>query len=397
MKKTNADSFTSKAVQHGLERTNTGRLQSLWIEIWFYCNLACTYCYANGGEKRDPAEMMDYADYSNILNQAASMGVDSIGIPGCGEPFFGKNFDLTMWLLNECAARNIYVTLFTTGEFITPELASTLFGLPVELMLKGNSLDPKRQDEFVSGADNRVIHGYGVARNTAIETLMDASFNNPLEAAKHGRTSRMALVTSIMTDETEGGLSNLNEVADIYRFCRDRNIIADIDTILKRGRALECGLSAGDTRIMEVLSELRRIAVEEYGDSEAALSSTYVETVCDRFHHHLYIDILGRIRPCIGSMDVNLGNIRNTTLARAWESEERRIIRERKYTGPCASCQNFLEQKCHSCLGRRTPQHEYAADGDTILVFDELALNNDSLLRDGCVHTTGCPLRRPAE
>jgi len=200
-----------------------------------------------------------------------------------------------------------------------------------------------------------------------------------------------------MTDETEGGLSNLNEVADIYRFCRDRNIIADIDTILKRGRALECGLSAGDTRIMEVLSELRRIAVEEYGDSEAALSSTYVETVCDRFHHHLYIDILGRIRPCIGSMDVNLGNIRNTTLARAWESEERRIIRERKYTGPCASCQNFLEQKCHSCLGRRTPQHEYAADGDTILVFDELALNNDSLLRDGCVHTTGCPLRRPAE
>jgi MoaA/NifB/PqqE/SkfB family radical SAM enzyme len=288
-----------------------------------------------------------------------------------------------MWLLGECAKRGIFVTLFTTGEFITPKLAAKLFDLPVEIMLKANTLDPERQDRFVSDPSRgRVIHGYGEARNRAIEVLMAAGFNDPEAAAKHGRTSRMALVTSIMTDEEEGGLSNLDEVAEIYRYCRQRNIIADIDTILKRGRALECGLNAGDARIMEVLKNLRRIAVEEFGDEEAALSSTYVETVCDRYHHHLYINVSGNIRPCIGAMDVDLGNIHSTTLVEAWNSQERRIIRARRYAGKCATCANFKEEKCNSCLGRRTP-----AEGVE-------RLTNESLLKDGCVHTTGCPLFR---
>lgn len=385
--------FTAKAVQHELGRKKTGRLQSLWMEIPWHCNLACTYCYARGGERHDNIVPLTRDEYASILDQAVEMGVDSIGIPGTGEPFFGKNFDLTMWLLHECDRRGIYVTLFTTGEFITPELAAELFELPVELMLKGNTLDPEYQDRFVSSPE-RQIHGYGAARNRAIEVMMAAGFNDATEAAKHGRQSRMALVTSIMTDEEEGGLSNIDEMEEIYRFCRDRNIIADIDTILKRGRALECGLTAGDSRIMEVLQSLRRIAIEEYGDKNAALSSTYVETVCDRYHHHLYIDVSGQIRPCIGSMDVDLGNIRTTTLAEAWESEERHIIRSRRYAGKCASCANFQEKKCHSCLGRRTPAHTYASDGETIVVYDKKALNNESLLRDGCVHTTGCPLYR---
>lgn len=398
MKKT-AGSFSSKPVQHGLERENTGRLQSMWIEIPWYCNLACSYCYANGGQAKrfEGVVPLTREEYVSILDQGAKMGVNSIGIPGTGEPFFGPNHKLTMWLLKECAKRGIYVTLFTTGQFITPVLASELYKLPVEIMLKGNSLDPETQDRFVS-CPERQIKGYGAARNKAIEILMKAGFNDPKEAAKHGRASRMALVTSIMTDEVEGGLSNMDEIAGIYRYCRDRNIIADIDTILKRGRAQECTLTAGDSRIMEVLKELRRIAVDEYGDKEAALSSTYVETVCDRFHHHLYIDIAGRIRPCIGAMDVDLGNIRTTTLSEAWESQERRIIRERRYDGPCASCLNFLEKKCNSCLGRRTEACEYA-DKDSAHKhnLNPKALTNESLLRDGCVHTTGCPLRRPAE
>ena len=309
--------------------------------------------------------------------------MDSIGIPGAGEPFFGRNVELTKWILKQCAERGIYVTLFTTGEFITPELAAELFAQPVEIMLKGNSLDPDRQDRFVSDPSRgRIIHGYGEARNRAIEILMTAGFNDREAARKHGRESRMALVTSIMTDEQDAGLSNLDEVAEIYRFCRNRNIIADIDTILKRGRALECGLQAGDQRIMQVLSALRQIAITEFGDAEASLSSTYVETVCDRFHHHLYVDVEGRIRPCIGAMDVDLGNIRTTTLNQAWNSQERRIIRDRKYAGVCAGCANFKEKKCHSCLGRRTP-----ATG-------EKRLTKELLLKDGCVHTTGCPLFR---
>lgn len=376
------EQFSGKAVQHGLGRQNTGRLQTIWIELPPYCNLACSYCYACGGEIKDRDNMLTREDYIRILDEAKRLGVDSIGVPGAGEPFFKPNFDLTMWFLQQCADRGFYVTLFSTGEFITPELAATLFDLPVEIMLKGNTLDPDYQDRFVSDpAKGREIHGYGLARNRAIEVLMAAGFNDKEAARKFGRESRMALVTSIMTDEESGGLSNLGEVAEIYRFCRNRNIIADVDTILKRGRATECGLSSGDKNIMQVLTSLRQIAVEEYGDSPS-LSSTYVETVCDRYHHHLYVDITGRIRPCIGAMDVDLGNIKSITLSQAWNSQERRIIRERKFAGPCASCANFVEKKCNSCLGRRTP-----AEG-------EKALTNEHLIRDRAVQTTGCPLRR---
>jgi MoaA/NifB/PqqE/SkfB family radical SAM enzyme len=377
------DKFTAKAVQHGLGRKNTGKIQTLWVEIPPYCNLACPYCYACGGEVRNSNEYLTREDYKRILEQAENGGVDSIGIPGAGEPLIGRNLELTMWLLRECAEKRIYITLFTTGEFITPGLAATLFTLPVEVMLKCNTLDPEYQDRFVSNPEKGItIHGYGETRNRAIEVLMAAGFNDPEAAAKHGRQSRMALVTSIMTDDQEGGLSNIDEIPAVYRFCRDRNIIADIDTILKRGRALECTLSAGDKRIMETLRILRLIAIDEYGDEEAALSSTYVETVCDRHHHHLYIDIRGNIRPCIGAMDVDLGNIRTTTLLEAWNREERRIIRKRKFVGPCATCGNFQEKKCNSCLGRRTPE------------LGNKALNNENLLREGAVCTTGCSLYR---
>jgi MoaA/NifB/PqqE/SkfB family radical SAM enzyme len=133
---------------------------------------------------------------------------------------------------------------------------------------------------------------------------------------------------------------------------------------------------------MEVLVSLRKIAIEKYHDKEASLSSTYVETVCDRFHHHLYVDVSGRIRPCIGAMDVNLGNIKSVTLTEAWNSQERRIIRERKFVGKCATCANFQEGKCNSCLGRRTPTKRATK------------LTNKNLLRDGAVQTTGCPLHR---
>lgn len=383
MEKVYTNLFTSKAVQHGLGRKNTGKLQSLWIELPPFCNLACSYCYACGGETRGRSELLSRENYTDILNQAQEMGVDSIGIPGAGEPLIEKNRDLTMWILHECAKRGIYVTLFTTGEFITDELAKELFALPVEIMLKGNSLDPEQQDRFVSNPlIGREIHGYGASRNRAIEILMANGFNDEVEAMKHGRQSRMALVTSIMTDENAGGLSNIGEIEKIYRYCRDNNIIADIDTILKRGRAAECALTSGEQYVHDILMNLRSIAMKVYGDKNVSLSSTYVETVCDRFHHHLYIDVSGRIRPCIGSMDVDLGNILNTTLASAWESEERRIIRNRQYSGVCASCANFQERKCHSCLGRRTP-----ASG-------EKALTNENLKRDGCVHTTGCSLHR---
>lgn len=370
--------ISRKAVQHGLERQDTGHLQSLWIELPAYCNLACSYCYAEGGRIAHLDQLLSKETYVSLLKQAKAAGVDSIGIPGAGEPFHRCNMELTMRILHKCAELGMFVTLFTTGEFITWELAQELYELPVELMLKGNSLDPDKQDAFVSNPKiGQIRKGYGQKRNNCIELLMRVGFNK--ETKEYGRRSRMALVTSIMTSEDDGP-SNYDEMADILRYCRKRNIIFDCDSVLKQGRGANCSMCTGDQEIKQKLLELQRIDRAEFPKyPKWELSQSYVGTVCDRFRHHLYVNQYGEIRPCIGAMDVKLGNIREVTLTEAWSRPEMVIIRNRCYGGVCGTkCQNFAEGKCNSCLGRR------AVD-----------LTNESLLEKGFVDTIGCWNNRP--
>jgi radical SAM protein with 4Fe4S-binding SPASM domain len=182
----------------------------------------------------------------------------------------------------------------------------------------------------------------------------------------------MALVTSIMANKSSE-VSNLGEMADILRFCRRHNIIFDCDTVLKRGRGATCTLCAEDKQIKNKLLELQQVDREEFGNIWE-ISQSYVGTTCDRYFHHLYINQHGDIGPCIGAMDVSLGNIRDTSLQQAWDSQEMRIIRSKNYRGKCADeCANFAEGKCNSCLGRRTTN-----------------LTNEFLLANGYVKTIGC-------
>lgn len=366
--------ISEKAVQHGLERRNTGKLQTLWMEIPGICNLACSYCYACGGEKLEVEKLLSWEEYERILNQAKALGVDSIGIPGAGEPLLGSNREITMQIIRKCAELNIFVTLFTTGEFIDEKLAEELYELPVEIMLKGNTLDAEKQDKFVSDLSRgREIHGYGEKRDAAIELLKSKGFANKTDCMKKfGRKSRMALVTSIMTSEN-GELSNLDEMVSILRKCRKENIIFDCDSVLKRGRGASCELCTSEQELLNKLRELQKIDRKEF-KNVWEVSQSYVGTVCDRYMNHLYINQYGDVRPCIGAMDLVLGNMHEMKLSDAWNSAEMQIIRARKFSGKCGEqCANFAEGKCNSCLGRRAHN-----------------LTNENLLAKGSVDTIGC-------
>ena len=366
--------ISTKSVQHGLERKNNGKLQTMWLEIPGYCNLFCSYCYACGGSVLKKENLLSWQQYESILNQAKQLGVDSIGIPGAGEPLLGKNLELTMKIIRRCEELGIYVTLFTTGEFITEQLAEQLYELPVEIMLKGNTLDTEKQDKFISDPARGLIRkGYGAKRNATIQLLMRNGFNNEAQCMeKFGRKSRMALVTSIMLGE-DGTLDNLNDVVEILRYCRINNIIFDCDSLLERGRGTSCQLCASDQVLKNKLLELQEIDAKEFGNVWE-LSQSYVGTVCDRYMHHLYVSQYGEVRPCIGAMDLVLGNMHNVSLEAAWNSSEMQIIRARKFSGKCGErCDNFAKGKCNSCLGRRA-----------------VNLDNEHLLEQGYVNTVGC-------
>jgi len=374
------DNISAKAVQHGLERKNTGKLQSLWIELPGYCNLACSYCYAKGGEVLDHDRLLDWVDYEAILYQAKEAGVDSIGIPGAGEPFIGKNKELTIKFIEKCAELGIYATVFTTGEFIDNELAEKLYELPVELMIKCNTLNPEKQDRFVSNPKiGRNIHGYGEKRNQAIRLLMEEGFNDQEKCMeKFGRKSRMALVTSIMTNK-DHDLSNLEDMNEIQSFCRENNIILDVDSVLKRGRGVTCDLHTEDEELRGKLIELQTIDREQYG-IEWQLSQSYIGTVCDRYMHHMYVTQYGEICPCVGCEGkLILGNTREiNALEEIWDSPVMQTIRNREYSGKCSECNNFKCHECNSCLGRRMKE------GQTKEVIEE----NGTIEMIGCWNFT---------
>jgi len=309
------------AIQHGLQRKNTGKLQSLWLETPSYCNLACSYCFACGGETVDKERLMTQAEIIGVMTQAKEMGIDSFGMPGAGEPLLPVNKELTVSLLRKCRELEIFVALFTTGEFITEELADELLDLPVELLVKCNSLDPNLQDRFVSDPSrNRIIHGYGYKRNQTIQLLLTKGFANKDVCRKmFGRKSRLALVTSIMTTN-DHGLSNISDIEDVFRFCRQNNIIFDCDSILKRGRGVTCKLHTEDEEYKNTIVNIQKIDQEEFGNNWPITQSYVGGPICDRYHHHLYVTQYGDILPCIGSTGVVLGNIRHTTLEEAWHS-----------------------------------------------------------------------------
>jgi len=313
---------TNMPVQKGLTLRPNGNLQSLWFELPSFCNLACSYCYAEGGKPERPGDLLSWDDYTRMLEEAKELGVISPGIPGAGEPFVKKNKGLTMKVLEKCADLGFYTTLFTTGEFITEELADRLKEMPLELMIKCNSLNPDVQNAFVSDPErNRIITHYGQKRNEVLEMLMQKGFNKPYKDGK--RESRLAIVTSIMT-KSSGNLTNYEEMPDLLRFARRNNLIFDVDSVLPEGRGATCGLAIQDSELRECLEHIQKIDKEEHG-RDVKIGQSYYGTICDRFAHHLYVNQYGDIRPCIGAMDVNLGNIKTTSLAEAWERPEMQI------------------------------------------------------------------------
>jgi len=379
------EGVTRQTVQAGLGTTpDRGIVQSLWMELPANCDLRCPYCFcATPRDHRDDrrhniAWTRDADEYradlyvENILKpfairidewNAATLAqrvsgfgcppenadghIDgAVAIPGAGEPFHPFNLQLVLALIDAVSRLKLHLTVFTTAHFIDDDLAAHLADKDVVLLVKYNSAMRGVQNRLVGQAkDGTFFH----RRAKAMDRLMRSGFNKPYgtPGAVGYRPTRLGLVTSVMRE-------NIRELPDLLRFARTNNLIFDCDTILERGRGFHCRQIPPDGQTREAFYELQRIDRDEFGN-HWDVSRSYVGTVCDRFRHHLYVDRIGNISPCVGSVDIDLGNIRSgpESLYSAWNSPIMSgVIRKRKYEGPCLSCKDWLEEKCYGCLGR---------------------------------------------
>ena len=158
------------------------QLKSLWIEIPDYCHLYCDYCYASTDKKPKHADhYLSLPDYEKILKEFASLGGKYVGIPGKGEPFHSKNWELTHKIINLCADLELELAIFTTGDAIFFEPHDKIDAVPNKekmdlikdknliILIKCNSRIPDIQNKLVNDRHNK----YAQLRNRAIDILID--------------------------------------------------------------------------------------------------------------------------------------------------------------------------------------------------------------------------------
>lgn len=356
------------------------RLKSLWIEIPDYCHLHCDYCYASTDEyPKDKKNYLQIEEYKKILKEFSNMGGQYVGIPGKGEPFHPKNWELTKEIITCCAENHLELAIFTTGDTIFFDPIDTITAEPkydkievlkdkkVILLIKCNTLDCDKQNNLVHDRFGK----YAQKREKAIEYLINEYKLN----TKH----RLGIVTSVLKD-------NENEISELYKWANDNNVIFDCDTILERGRGREytsSGQVPSSIDLEKVFNKLK-----EVGAVNNCQGGTYVGCTCDRILHHLYISVTGDIFPCIGCLrediisELNLGSTKDISLSKAWHSAMRsRLANHHKnvFYGVCKKCQNFIDEVCYSCLGRCTSFNGIKSESEGI-----------TIRTTGCIHHTPC-------
>jgi organic radical activating enzyme len=383
------------------------QLKSIWIEIPDYCHLNCAYCYADTkNEPKSSQAYLSFEDYERILREFKKMGGKYVGIPGKGEPFDKRNWELTKRIIYLCTKLGLELAIFTTGDSIFFDPTDGIAAKPqydkfkyikdknVILLIKCNSLNCIKQNKLVGDKRNK----YAQKRKKAINILIKEGLN---------KERRLGIVTSVVKE-------NKGEIVKLYKWAEKKNIIFDCDTILERGRGkpyTENGNVPSKTELEMVFKKLK-----DAGAAPSCQGGTYVGCTCDRILHHLYVSVKGDVYPCIGCLKedvepqknllkiLKLGNLIDSnnfqnkffekslgdlyfphnnpfTLKKAWEHSLRKQLADKHkdtIIGVCQQCQNFINELCYSCLGRCISKVEEIDNGEKI------------------IHTHGCIHHKPS-
>ena len=291
------------------------------------CNLDCLTCYVNAG-KPDPNELT-FVDCQNVLRQAKKLGARTWVVTGAGEPFMDKKF---LPLIDFANDLGMSVVVFTNNTLITRELADWLFAHKVSVVAKLNSLKPDVQDFIVGkpGANKAIYRG--------INNLIAAGFNQ-------SQPSRLAIDSVIVRQ-------NYAEIPDIFRFCRNRNIIPYITTELPGGRGKDNAgiLDVSTKHLKDIFFRLLDIDRKEYGFGWEPHPPIVAGGSCKKILYQLFVGSTGEIGICPG-LGIGLGNIQNTSLAEAMQSELVRKLRHPEEScQPCSICKKKNEKCTGGCL-----------------------------------------------
>lgn len=319
---------------------NSNKLLAIRLETNTSCNLHCRYCYAQSGGAS--AKIADFDILKRIISEAKELGIKSVVVIGGGEPTLYPNL---RELIAYIDSLGIFPMLFSNTILITEELAEFLYEHNASVMGKLDSLRPEVQD-YLAGRE-----GAFEDIKTGLENLIKAGFSNPEEPEK------LRLGISFVSNKM-----NLEEIEDIWHFCRQNNIFPNMEILTPTGRAndeLEDKLLTTD-EIKEYKLKLLEIDQKSYGYNWLPYTPI-TASGCLQHLYSLYINIEGNVRPCAPTkldehpaLRVNGEypyNINKMNLKEIYNSELFTYVRniDKVLEGRCGNCEHIGE--CIGCRG----------------------------------------------
>jgi MoaA/NifB/PqqE/SkfB family radical SAM enzyme len=319
--------------QEAFAARDQGRLLAIRLETNRSCNLKCRYCYAESGASL--ANEMGYEVLSGVVRQASDLGALSVVVIGGGEPTIYPRFRELITLIDDLGMVPMIFTNLTT---MTIDLAGFLYEKNVTVMGKMDSQRPEVQDFLIGkpGAHERISRG--------LDNLMRSGF------ASGDDPHRLRLGISCVTCSL-----NLDEIEDIWRFCRENNIFPNMEVLTPTGRAKkqlpDCFITDEDIR--EYKLRLLDIDREWYGFDWLPYTPL-PGSGCLQYLFSMYITVEGNVRPCAPTkFDENPalredGAYPNNVLARPLAEIYRTPLFEY-----ARNIDSHLEGKCAACVHGR--------------------------------------------
>jgi radical SAM protein with 4Fe4S-binding SPASM domain len=326
--------------QEAREARNSNRLLAIRLETNKSCNLRCRYCYAQSGE--DSAKIADFSNLKHIILEAKELGIRSVVVIGGGEPTLHPNFrDLIAYI----DSLGIIPVIFSNTVLMTKELAEFLYKHNASVMGKLDSLKPEVQD-YLAGREEA-----SKDIRKGLENLFKSGFS------KSAGPRELRLGVSFVSNKT-----NLEEIEDIWHFCRQNNIFPNMEILTPTGRAndeLEDKLLTAN-EIKEYKLKLLKIDREYYGYDWLPYTPI-TASGCLQHLYSLYINIEGNVRPCAPTkldehpaLRVNGEypyNVNKMSLREIYDSDIFTYVRniDKMLEGRCENCEHTEE--CIGCRG----------------------------------------------
>jgi MoaA/NifB/PqqE/SkfB family radical SAM enzyme len=189
------------AIPSGAPTQAVPPLTFIWLELTGKCPLACRHCYADSGPTGTHGTMTT-ADWENVINQAAALGVRLAQFIG-GEPTMHP--DLPQ-LIRYALGAGIEVEVFSNLVHVTPRLWE-VFSLPgVRLATSWYSDDPG-QHRRVTGRDSHARTRVNIAEAVRRSIPLRAGIIGVLDGQRTAQATAdlQALgVTDIGFDQVRG-------------------------------------------------------------------------------------------------------------------------------------------------------------------------------------------------